>query len=256
MIVYYCTFDTGRCLNTKIMIVNYSRILLIALTFAGAMGLNAQTLKSTQEAIQKNTVTILTQEDAVSGIKEALIKGVSKGVEMVSKKDGYLGDVEIKIPFPQDAKTIDSKLRSIGMGKKVDEVVVSINRAAEDAAVKAKDIFIAAIKGMTVPDAVNIVKGNDDAATQYLKNHTTAELTKQFTPIVEESLKKVDATKYWADVLNTYNKIPMVKKMNPNLTEYVTQKAIEGLFVKITKEEKEIRKDPAARTSALLEKVF
>jgi len=236
--------------------MNRSRILLIILFLAGSMGMNAQLLKNAQKAIQKTTSSGLTQDDAASAIKEALTNGVSKGVAMVSKQDGYFGDVEIKIPFPSEAKTMEDKLRSMGMGKKVDEVVLSINRAAEDAAVKAKDIFVAAVKGMTVTDAVNIVKGNDDAATQYLKTHTTAELTKEFTPIIEESLKKVNATKYWEDVVTIYNKVPMVKKMNPNLTEYVTQKAIDGLFVKIAKEEKEIRKNPAARTSALLKKVF
>jgi len=175
---------------------------------------------------------------------------------MVSKENGYFGDAEIKIPFPEEAKVMEDKLRAVGMGKKVDEVVLSINRAAEDAAIKAKDIFVQAIKEMTVTDAITIVKGNDDAATQYLKSHTKAELTRQFKPIIEESLNKVNATKYWEDVVTSYNKIPMVKKMNPDLTEYVTEKAIEGLFVKIAKEEKEIRKNSSARTSEILKKVF
>ncbi|BDX39408.1 hypothetical protein CYCD_27630 [Tenuifilaceae bacterium CYCD] len=216
----------------------------------------AQILKKAKGLVDQGKKGNFTEQEAVSGIKEALSKGTVKGAEMVSKKDGYFGDAEIKIPFPPEAKTIEEKLRAIGMGKKVDEAVLSINRAAEDAAVKAKDIFLVAIKEMTVKDAINIVKGNDNAATQYLKTHTSAELKKQFTPIIEESLKKVNATKYWSNVINAYNKIPMVKKMNPNLTEYVTDKAIEGLFVKIAKEEKEIRKNPIARTSDLLKKVF
>ncbi|MFT3740413.1 MAG: DUF4197 domain-containing protein [Breznakibacter sp.] len=235
---------------------NHLRVLMGALCVVGTLGANAQLLKNAQSVLQKGVGTSLSQEDAASGIKEALTKGVSKGVEMLSKQDGYLGDAEIKIPFPSEAKAMEDKLRAIGLGDKVDEVVVSVNRAAEDAAIKAKDIFVSAIKGMTVTDAVNIVKGSDNAATQYLQTNTTSELTTQFTPVIQESLEKVDATKYWADVVNTYNKIPMVKKMNPNLTEYVTQQAISGLFVKIAQEEKEIRKNPAARTSSLLKKVF
>lgn len=229
-----------------------SVILLSAISISS----QAQVLKKVKDLVDPGKKAGYTEQEAVSGIKEALSKGTAKGVEMVSKKDGYFGDAEIKIPFPPEAKTIEDKLRAIGLGKKVDEVVLSINRAAEDAAVKAKDIFLAAIKEMTVKDAINIVKGNDDAATQYLKTHTSAELKKQFTPIIEESLKKVNATKYWSEAIAAYNKIPMVKKMNPNLTEYVTDKAIEGLFVKIAKEEKEIRKNPIARTSELLKKVF
>jgi len=229
-----------------------SVILLSAISISS----QAQVLKKVKDMVDPGKKAGYTEQEAVSGIKEALSKGTAKGVEMVSKKDGYFGDAEIKIPFPPEAKTIEDKLRAIGLGKKVDEVVLSINRAAEDAAVKAKDIFLAAIKEMTVKDAINIVRGNDDAATQYLKTHTSTELKKQFTPIIEESLKKVNATKYWSEAITAYNKIPMVKKMNPNLTEYVTDKAIEGLFVKIAKEEKEIRKNPIARTSDLLKKVF
>ncbi|HPD95354.1 MAG: DUF4197 domain-containing protein [Bacteroidales bacterium] len=231
---------------------------IITLLLIAVLSINgqAQIIKTAKNLLKTENGKGFTEEEAATGIKEALSKGTVKGVEMVSKTDGYFGDTEIKIPFPPEAKTMEEKLRAIGMGKKVDEVVLSINRAAEDAAVKAKDIFLSAIKQMTLKDAINIVKGNDDAATQYLKTHTSAELKKQFSPIIEESLKKVNATKYWSDVMNTYNKIPMVKKMNPDLTEYVTDKAIEGLFVKIAKEEKEIRKNPLARTSNILKKVF
>ncbi|MGE0078013.1 MAG: DUF4197 domain-containing protein [Bacteroidales bacterium] len=231
-------------------------VYMLILLSAISVSTQAQFIKKAKDLVDQGKKGGFTEQEAASGIKEALSKGTVKGVEMVSKKDGYFGDTEIKIPFPPEAKTIETKLRAVGLGKKVDEVVLSINRAAEDAAVKAKDIFLAAIKQMTVKDAINIVKGNDDAATQYLKTHTSAELKKQFTPIIEESLKTVNATKYWSEAINAYNKIPMVKKMNPNLTEYVTDKAIEGLFVKIAKEEKEIRKNPIARTSNLLKKVF
>jgi hypothetical protein len=142
------------------------------------------------------------------------------------------------------------------MGKKVDEFNLSMNRAAEKAANEAKPIFIAAIKGMTVKDAINIVKGQSDAATMYLKNTTSPELKDKFQPIIKTSLDNVNATKYWSDLISIYNKIPFVKKMNPDLTGYVTEKAINGLFIMIAKEEVKIRKDPMARTSELLKKVF
>jgi hypothetical protein len=142
------------------------------------------------------------------------------------------------------------------MGKKVDEFNESMNRAAEKAASEAKPIFLTAIKDMTVRDAVNIVKGTDNAATMYLKNNTSPQLIDKFQPIIKTSLDNVNATRYWSDLITIYNKIPMVKKMNPDLPQYVTQKAIDGLFIMITKEELKIRKDPVARTSELLKKVF
>jgi hypothetical protein len=216
---------------------------------------NAQFLKDAKKLVSSKS-TGLSEEDAASGIKEALVKGTGESVTTVSKVDGYFGNVEIKIPFPEEAKEMESKLRSMGMGKKVDEAVLSINRAAEDAAQEAKPIFVGAIKQMTVKDAINIVKGDKNAATLYLKRTTSAELTAKFQPIIKASLDKVNATKYWTDIVNTYNKIPLVKKMNPNLTEYVTGKAIDGLFIMIAKEEEKIRKDPAARTSEILRKVF
>ena len=151
---------------------------------------------------------------------------------------------------------MESKLRAIGMGKKVDEFNVSMNRAAEKAGNEAKPVFIAAIKGMTVKDAINIVKGENNAATMYLKNTTSPELNQKFQPIIKSALDNVSATKYWSDLITAYNKIPLVKKMNPDLTGYVTGKAIDGLFIMIAKEEVKIRKDPMARTSELLKKVF
>jgi hypothetical protein len=175
---------------------------------------------------------------------------------LVSATDGFFGNPEIKIPFPQDAKIIETKLRQVGLGSKVDEAILSINRAAEDAGKEAKPIFISAVKNMTVKDAVNIVKGGDNAATMYLKQSSTAELSTKFQPVIKASLDKVSATKYWEDLIKAYNKIPMVQKMNPNLTQYVTDKAIDGLFVMVAKEELKIRKDPKAQTSALLKKVF
>jgi hypothetical protein len=198
----------------------------------------------------------LTEKDAADGIKEALVNGTGESVKVVSVVNGFWGNPEIKIPFPTEAQEMESRLRGIGMGKKVDEFNESMNHAAEKAATEAKPIFVSAIKGMTVKDAINIVRGANNAATVYLKNTTSPELIQKFQPIIKTSLDQVDATKYWSDLITMYNKIPMVKKMNPNLTEYVTQKAIDGLFVMIAKEELKIRKDPMARTSELLKRVF
>lgn len=197
-----------------------------------------------------------TEKDATDGIREALINGTGESVKVVSVLNGYWGNPEIKIPFPQEARDVETKLRAIGLGEKVDEFNESMNRAAEKAANEAKTIFIAAIKGMTVKDAINIVRGQNNAATVYLQNTTSPELKSKFQPVIKSSLDNVNATKYWSDLIGAYNKIPLVKKMNPNLTEYVTDRAINGLFIMIAKEELKIRKDPMARTSELLKKVF
>lgn len=216
---------------------------------------DAQFLKDAKKLLNSKTKG-LTEKDAADGIKEALVNGTGESVKTVSVLNGYWGNPEIKIPFPSEAQEMESKLRTVGMGKKVDEFNESMNRAAEKAASEAKPIFISAIKEMTVKDAINIVKGSDNAATMYLKNTTSPHLIDKFKPVIKSSLDNVNATKYWSDLINIYNKIPLVKKMNPDLTAYVTGKAIDGLFVMIAKEELKIRKDPMARTSELLKKVF
>jgi len=198
----------------------------------------------------------LTTTEVTNGLKEALVNGVSKGTDLTSKLDGYYKNPEIKIPFPQDVKMVETKLRALGMGKEVDKFVVTLNRGAEEAAKEAKPIFLAAIKQMTIDDAFAILKGQPDAATQYLKKTTTAQLKEKFKPIVQASLDKVQATKYYGDLVNQYNRIPFITKVNPNLNDYATDMAIQGLFTMIAKEEKSIRQDPAARTSDLLKKVF
>ena len=198
----------------------------------------------------------LSEADAANGIKEALIQGTNKSTDLVSKVDGYYKNPEIMIPFPTEAKKVESTLRKAGLGSQVDKAVVSLNRAAEDAAKSATPIFVAAVKEMTVNDAIGIVKGDNTSATKYLKVKTTNKLTDSFRPVIKNSLDKVDATKHWSDVMNAYNKIPFVEKINPDLTQYVTEKALEGLFLMISKEEVNIRQDPMARTTDLLKKVF
>jgi len=198
----------------------------------------------------------LSEAEVGEGLKEALNQGVSKGVTQLNKKDGYFKDLQIKIPMPAEAKNVEEKLRSLGQGEKVDAAIESMNRAAEDAAAGAKDIFVVAIKEMTLTDAMSILKGEDDAATKYLNKTTYNELTKKFKPVIKVSLDKVGAKKHWSTVFGSYNKIPLVKKVNPNLEDYVTEKALNGLFIQVAKEELKIRKDPAARATDLLKKVF
>lgn len=216
----------------------------------------SQTLNEVTKAAGGSTQQSLTTEEVGGGLKEALIKGISKGADLVSITDGYFKNPEIKIPFPPDVKKVEDKLRQVGLGNKVDEFVMTLNRGAEEAAKEAKPIFINAIKQMTIEDAWALLKGNPDAATQFLKRTTTPQLKEKFSPVVQAALDKVSATKYYADVVNSYNKIPFVEKVNPDLNSYATDKAIEGLFVMVAKEEKNIRENPVARTTDLLKKVF
>lgn len=198
----------------------------------------------------------LSTEEVAAGLKEALTNGASKGSDLVSQVDGYFKNAEIKIPFPPEVQKVETKLRQMGMGDQVDKFVLALNRGAEDAAKEAKPIFVTAIKQMTIQDAWSILKGEDDSATQYLKRTTTSQLTEKFKPVIQKSLEKTNATKYYKDLVTTYNKIPMVQKVNPNLDDYATEKSIGGLFVMVAKEEKSIRDNPTARTTELLKKVF
>lgn len=214
-----------------------------------------QTLGEVNKALGSGG-TPLTTAEVAEGLKEALIKGISTGSDLVSITDGYFKNPEIKIPFPPEVQKVENTLRNIGLGSQVDKFVLSLNRGAEDAAKEAKPIFIAAIKSMTIQDAWAILKGDQNAATEYLKRTTSGLLKEKFKPVIQTSLNKVNATKYYGEIVTRYNQIPLVDKVNPNLDDYATDKAIEGLFTMIAKEEKEIRQDPVARTTELLKKVF
>lgn len=213
-----------------------------------------QTMTEVNKAL--GTEKPLTTEDVAAGLKEALIQGTSLGSDQASAIDGYFKNPQLKIPLPPDIQKIESKLRNIGLGKEVDKFILTLNRGAEDAAKEAKPIFISAIKQMTVNDAWGILKGEDNAATEYLKRTTSSQLREKFKPVIANSLDKVEATKYYSTIVTTYNKIPMVEKVNPDLNEYATTKAMDGLFLLIANEEKKIRQDPVARTTELLKKVF
>lgn len=190
------------------------------------------------------------------GIKQALEIGTSTGADRLSAKDGFLGNLAVKILFPPEAQKVEKTLRSIGLGSLADNVITSLNRAAEDAAKEAKPIFISAIKQMTIADATNILLGSKDAATTYFKRVTTSQLMEKFKPVITASLSKVGATKYWGDAAGQYNKIPLVKPVNTDLSAYVAQKAIDGMFVQVALEELKIRENIGARSTTLLQKVF
>jgi hypothetical protein len=190
------------------------------------------------------------------GLKQALEIGTTNGANQLSAKDGFLGNLAVKILFPPEAQKVEKTLRTIGLGSLADNVILSINRAAEDAAKEAKPIFISAIKQMTITDATNILLGNKDAATTYFKRVTTAQLLEKFRPVIQTSLAKVGATKYWGDAANQYNKLPLVKPVSTDLSSYVAQKAIDGMFIQVAQEELKIRDNISARSSTLLQKVF
>jgi hypothetical protein len=198
----------------------------------------------------------LTSSDITSGLKEALQIGISKGSDQASAVNGYFKNPLLKIAFPPEAQKVASTLRQIGFSKQVDQFELSLNRAAEDAAKKAKPVFIKAVTSMSIQDAVGILRGQNDAATQYLRRTSGQQLVTEFTPIIDSTLKKNNATRYYADLVNTYNKVPFVQKVNPDLTQYATNKAVDGLFILVAQEEQKIRENPAARVTDLLKKVF
>lgn len=194
--------------------------------------------------------------DMGKALKQALQQGTAKSSDQLSALNGYFGNPAIKILYPPQAQKAEKTLRSIGLGKLCDNVILSLNRAAEDAAKQAKPIFINAITHMTLQDVSNILLGKADAATQYFKKTTTDQLTASFKPVIQTSLDKTNATKYYGQAAGEYNKIPFVSKMNPDISAYVTQKAIDGLFHEIALEELNIRKNIGARSTPLLQKVF
>lgn len=202
-----------------------------------------------------NTNGTLSNADVVRGLKEALKVGTDTATSHLSVTDGFFKDAMIKILMPPEAQSVEKTLRSVGLGGTIDKAVLSMNRAAEDASKYVGNIFINSIKQMTIQDAFGILRGGNTAATNYLKEKTTLQLTTAFTPIVSKSLDKVDATRYWKDVFTVYNKFSN-KPVNADLTAYVTQKALDGLFYEIGLEEQSIRKDPVARVTDILKKVF
>lgn len=193
---------------------------------------------------------------AANGLKEALNVGTELAANNLGRVDGFLANAAVKILFPPEARKVESTLRSLGMNSVCDQVITSVNRAAEAAVVEAKPIFVEAIKQMTITDAINILTGEKDTATQYLMRTSGQALMAKFEPIIQSNLQKTNATKYWSDAVNAYNAVPFVQKLNPNLSQYVTQKASDGIFLMVAQEEAKIRENPTQRIGTLLQDVF
>ncbi len=231
--------------------------LLIAILTLSVLACSDKDLRETFEIISASAEEIpLTRSEVVAALKDSLSRGITKGANLASLKDGYLGNPQLKIEFPEDLRKVEKALRKIGLGKDVDRFVRQLNRGAEKAAGKAKPVFIKAITSMAISDAFEILNGAPDAATQYLKRTTGAELRTQFLPIVSDSLKQTSATRYYGEIVGKYNSLPLVGDVDPDLESYATDKAITGLFVLIAEEEARIRANPAARTTKLLRRVF
>ena len=246
------------------------KLSLILLIFPVAVSVHAQKsiLGGLNKAIGKDSTKVmsaisknsgggnsLSNDEIISGLKQALTIGTDSSTKRLSRVDGFFSDAAIKILMPEEAKKAEKTLRNFGMSPLIDKAVLSMNRAAEDAASGVSAIFWDAIKQMTVTDGLGILRGNNFAATEFLKKNTTASLTEKMKPVIRASLDKVNATEYWKDVFTAYNKFSS-QPINTDLTAYVTGKAMDGIFYEIGLEEQKIRKDPKAQVTDLLKKVF
>jgi hypothetical protein len=236
----------------RISIIAFFGLLLIANSSFAQFGKLIEKAKS----VATGTSSSASPADIATALKQALEIGATKSADLLSKENGFYGNQAVKILFPPEALKAEATLRKLGLNKMCDDAILSFNRAAENAAIEAKPIFVKAVKNMTVKDATNILMGSKDAATTYFKNTTTDSLAKVFEPIIQKSMDKVGATQYYTDVATKYNKVPFASKINPDLKAYVTQKAIDGLFMQIAAEELKIRENSAFRTTELMQKVF
>lgn len=236
------------------------RSLVLALTILFAVSANAQfknVLNKAKEKLNTSTGTsALSNAEIGSGLKEALKKGVDDQVQKLTAVDGFYKNEAVKILLPEELQKVDKTLRKMGMASLADEGIKVLNRAAEDAVKEATPIFTNAIMTMSFTDAKNILMGADNSATQYLQRTTTSPLYSKFSPVVSQSLDKVGANAVWAKIIDKYNSLPLVSKVNPDLTDYVTNKALDGVFTMIAVEEKNIRTNLSSRSSDLLKKVF
>jgi len=231
------------------------QILLILLAVNLTVISNAQSiLDKAKKTFSKNPN--VTEEEAGFGVKEALNNGITSAVSFLNKPDAFFKSELYKVLLPPDAKKMEKTLRDIGMGKMADDAIEAINRGAEDAVGYATPIFVDAIKQMTVTDALKLVTGGKNSITEFFREKTSAKLKAAFMPVIDKSLEKTNATKYYGDAVNRYNKVPFAKKMNPDLSDYVAERTLFALFDRIGVEETNIRSNPAARTSDLLKKVF
>ena len=208
---------------------------------------------------QSSSNNALTNDEVIRGLKDALSIGINNATGITSKTDGFLKNPEIFIPWPSDALQVKAKAEEWGLSGQVENVITTLNRAAEEASKEAAPIFLNAIRGMSISDGFAILKGGDGAATRFLKERTTTELKAAFAPKVKEAIDKVQLTSYWNPIATRYNQTTILtgaQKANPDLDDYVLDKSIEGLFLMVEKEENKIRKDPMARVTDILQKVF
>jgi hypothetical protein len=226
-------------------------------TGSSAQGKSTAGTTTTGSTSSSSSGGAVTQSDAASAIRQALINGIQTGVSMVAKTDGYFGNPEIKIPLPSELQPVDEALRMVGAGEMVDKLVLQLNRSAEQAATQATPIFLSSINQLTINDAVAIISNQQqDAATQFLKRSTTEQLVSAFKPQIRNVLDQIKTDVIYSDVIDYYNKIPFVSPVNSDLSDYVTRRALDGLFVMIAKEEAKIRQNPSAQASSILSRVF
>ena len=209
-----------------------------------------------QEVVNQLPQGGVSQTEIASGLRQALDFGIDKQVSKLTQKDGFFKNELVKILLPDELKKVDKALRDIGLGNLADEGLKVLNRAAEDAVKEATPIFVSAVKGITFNDAKSILVGADDAATNYLIGKTQTELYSKFHPVIENSFDKVGAAEIWENLINKYNAIPLTNDVNPDLTDYVTNEALDGVYTMIAVEEKEIRTKLSSRTTDLLKRVF
>lgn len=237
-------------------ILLFKRFTVFVLSASLFIGCTTQQIQSTLETLANAGEGGLTNEEIGKGLKQALEFGISEGAQRLSQEDGYYKS-PYKILLPEEARKVTDKLQNIPGFREVEEVILEkINRGAEDAAAKAKPIFVDAIRSMSFRDALDILTGDDDAATAYLNRATYSRLYDEFNPVIVSSLDKFNARQYWGDAVNAYNKLPFVEKADPDLGDYVTRQALSGLFDMVEKKEREIRNNVSARTTDLLRRVF
>ena len=260
-----CTQDISTSSANKIILMKnkITFILASAIIFSSCDVLNeaAQQAENMVNSNTNNTETQnpLTNAEVISGLREALNIGIENSVKSTSVVDGFMNNAEIRLPFPPDAEKVKEKALDFGLDNQVDKFETTLNRAAEEASKEALPIFINAIKNMTVQDGFAILNGGNGAATDYLKNQTRTQLKEAFMPKVKDAISKVKLTEYWNPIIskyNTYAKLRGLDEVNPDLDEFVTEKAIDGLFHMVKKEEDKIRLDPMARVTDLLNRVF
>lgn len=238
-------------------------IIPVSMLFLGATFTACDVLQEAASMVTTTTNTnstpALTNTEVISGLKEALNVGIKNSVNLTSVTDGFLGNAAIRLPFPEDALKVKQKALDWGLSGQVDKFETTLNRAAEEATKEALPIFMDAITNMSISDGFSILNGGDGAATKFLKDQTTAKLVTAFSPKVEAAIAKVKLTEYWNPIITKYNSAMTLtggEKLNPDLNKYVTEKAIAGLFHMVEQEENKIRKDPMARVSDILQKVF